>query len=221
MTRTSFDDGWIADHYQAFTQQNVMWHRRMDVTADWTAPLLIAIATFTLGDRGAPHLVLLLLGIAVIGIAVLIEARRYGFLHHSTWRVHLVEVGYFASQLSGIADETDWKSRLASDLRDPHPLLSAWTSVRMRLRAMYLLFLYLVVVAWVAKLVIHPRVADSAWTVLERMEVGPAPGWSIGIVVTLFLAVASAVTMTAPRSVDLDDESGCLAGARHTIAPPP
>jgi len=41
----------------------------------------------------------MLLGLALVGMCMLLEARRYQHLHHSRWRLRLMEANYFARQL--------------------------------------------------------------------------------------------------------------------------
>src|SRR4030067_3618886 len=79
-------------------QRMTVWRSRLDTTSNWAILLSTGIATFTLGSPGIPHFTLLL-GLALIGICILIEARRYRHLLHSMWRLQVLEANYFSGQL--------------------------------------------------------------------------------------------------------------------------
>ena len=59
-------------------------------------------------------------GIPILGICLVMEARRYQHLHHSKWRVYLLELGFFAEHLHPSEDRRaipDWRRLLAADLK--------------------------------------------------------------------------------------------------------
>ena len=75
-----------------------VWRQRLDVTTNWAIILATALSTFTLGAADVPHYTLLL-GLALFSFSLLIEGRRYRHLHHSKWRLYLLESGLFAQLL--------------------------------------------------------------------------------------------------------------------------
>lgn len=199
------DEVWLAHLYRGFVQTATMWRQRMDVTQSWTAPLLVGLITFALGDTRLPHLLLLLLGIVLIAAATLIEARRYRELLHSLRRAYFVEVGWFAQLLSNVEVEPRWRSVLASDLYQPRPPIRMVTAVLVRMRRTYLILLYLLIVAWICKVAIHPRVTTSIGEILERMSLGPLPGgWLAGGVGAL-VSVVTLLTLASPSHAELEN----------------
>src|SRR3990172_8789039 len=84
--------------YRGEMQRMTVWRSRLDTTSNWAILLSTGMTTFTLGSPGIPHFILLL-GLALIGICLLIEARRFRHLLHSKWRLHVLEANYFRGQL--------------------------------------------------------------------------------------------------------------------------
>src|SRR4030065_37839 len=80
--------------YRGEMQRMTVWRSRLDTTSNWAILLSTGMTTFTLGSPGIPHFILLL-GLALIGICLLIEARRFRHLLHSTWRLPLQGANYF------------------------------------------------------------------------------------------------------------------------------
>src|SRR4030066_1861573 len=101
-------------------QRMTIWRSRLDTTSNWAILLSTGIATFTLGSPGIPHFTLLL-GLALIGICLLIEARRFRHLLHSKWRLHVLEANYFSGQLcpSSTGGKTSWREGVGKDLGRP------------------------------------------------------------------------------------------------------
>ncbi len=174
-----------------------VWRQRLDVTSNWAILLMVALITFTLGSSDVPHFTLLL-GLALIGISVLIEGRRYCHLHHCGWRLYLIESGYYANLLdpSGTPPVADWRKRLADDLRHPRLMLSWFGATRIRLRRNYLMVLYFVTAAWITKLFIHPKRPASMGDFYDRLAVGELiPPWFVAV--TAFVSVAGATMLAA------------------------
>src|SRR4030066_1959599 len=103
--------------YRGEMQRMTVWRSRVDTTSNWAILLSTGIATFTLGSPGIPQYKLLL-GLALIGICILIEARRYRHLLHSMWRLQVLEANYFSGQLcpSSTGGKTSWGEEIAKDL---------------------------------------------------------------------------------------------------------
>lgn len=171
---------WMVQLYRGLASEAEMWRQRLDVTANWTVPLLVAVITFALGDTRVPHLLVLFLGWGIIAIAVFVEARRYQSMLHSDWRLRLIEVGYFAAQLAPTErNEQSWRRDLARDLRDPRPTVRLEAAAGARLRTIYLVMVYAVFAAWCIKVVIHPAPTirlDEIWARLSMH--GAVPGWA-------------------------------------------
>jgi uncharacterized membrane protein len=199
------EDAWILRLYASLSSESMAWRRRIDVTANWAIPLVIAISTFALGEPRLPHFALLALGGGMIALAVVTDARRYREAHHAAWRARLVDFGFFAPQLDEIQARSDWRAELASDLRRPRLLIGLWTATKARMRTTYLALVDVLVAAWVVKVLVHPNLAKAPDEVLDRMAIGGMPGALVGVLVGLGVVLASVVALRSPSMAQLED----------------
>lgn len=196
--------------YRGEMNRMTVWRERLDVTSNWAILLTVGLTTFTLGSTEVPHYILLL-GLALIAISILIEARRYRHLHHSKWRLYLLEVGYFGEHLAASPDESSrlhWQSTMAQDLRCPRLRVSWLTAIRARLRRNYLLLLYFVTGVWITKLFIHPASPASSGEFYLRLAVGDfIPPWFVAATAAVFVGAATILAFTCPSLEELEDWS--------------
>jgi uncharacterized membrane protein len=201
-------------------QRMTVWRQRLDVTSNWAILLTVALTTFTLGSADVPHYTLLL-GLALIGISVLIEGRRYRHLHSSGWRLYLIEQGYFAGLLSPSSVE-DWRETLADDLQRPRLLLGWFHATRVRLRRNYLMILYFVTAVWIAKLYIHPARPVSVYELYGRLAVGGMiPSWFVAVTSFVFVAGATAVGLSCSPAEELEKQGAALVARSDRVRQSP
>jgi uncharacterized membrane protein len=200
----------VSHLYRAEMNRMSVWRQRLDVTSNWAVILATALTTFTLGSAEVPHYTLLL-GLALVFISILLEGRRYRHLHHSKWRLYLLESGFFANLLcpaSKSDPSPDWKRLLAADLRHTHFSISWLTGMRLRLRRNYLLVIGFMSAVWVAKLFIHPTRVGSVAEFYARLHVGDfIPSWVVATSAFLFLVTAAVLGLTCPTAEKLEDWS--------------
>jgi len=207
-SRTSSTE--IAHLYRGEMNRLTVWRQRLDVTSNWAIVLATGLATFTLGHADVPHYTLLL-GLALFSFSLLIEGRRYRHVHHSKWRVYLLEFGFFAEHLqpteSGNAIP-NWRRLLAADLRRTHFLISVFTAVRVRLRRNYLLLLLFLTAVWVIKLIIHPARPQSFADFFSRLAIGGLiPPWFVAASSIGFVITAVVLALTCPSQEHIEDWS--------------
>jgi len=206
-------DGAIAHLYRGEMHRMTVWRQRLDVTSNWSILLVVALTTFTLGSTAVPHFTLLL-GLALIGISVMIEGRRYRHLHHSGWRLYIIEQGYYARLLDpGSASlVADWRGVLSEDLLRPRLLMSWFTGTRIRLRRNYLMVLYFVTAAWLTKLFIHPGRPSSLGEFAERLAIGElAPPWFVAASACVFVFGATGLAISCPAAEKIEKWGGAFA----------
>jgi len=200
----------VAHLYRAEMTRMSVWRQRLDVTSNWTVILATALTTFTLGSPDVPHYILLL-GLALVFISILLEGRRYRHLHHSKWRLYLLESGFFANILSpatNLDPNPEWSRLLAADLRHTHFSISWLTGMRLRLRRNYLLVIGFIAAVWVAKLFIHPTRVTSFADFYSRLHVGDfIPSWFVAVTAVIFLGAAAILGLTCPPAEALEDWS--------------
>jgi uncharacterized membrane protein len=196
----------FAHLYRAEMHRMTAWRQRLDVTSNWAILLTMGITTFTLGSHTVPHFVLLL-GLAIVAISILMEARRYRHLHHSEWRLHLMDRGFYAPLLrqeSPAAPER-WREMLAADLEQPRLLISLFCAARVRLRRNYLPLTYFTTAVWLTKLYVHPTSASSMAEFYERLTVGSfIPSWFVAGSATIFVVGSTVLALTCPTIEQLE-----------------
>jgi uncharacterized membrane protein len=189
----------MAHLYRAEMHRMTVWRQRLDVTTNWAILLTGGMTTFALGARELPHYVLLL-GFSLIVVSLLIESRRYQRLHHSRWRLQVLESCYFASLLERAheCEDGSWRQVLAHDLRHPRMLVSWFTAMKIRLRRNYLLFIYFITAVWVTKMFIHPRDAGDFGEFWDRLAVGAMlPSWFVAASAGVFVVASALLALSA------------------------
>ena len=200
----------IAHLYRGEMNRLTVWRQRLDVTSNWAIVLATGLATFTLGHPDVPHYTLLL-GLALFSFSLLIEGRRYRHLHHSKWRVYLLEFGFFAEHIHPTEAKKaipDWRRLLAADLRRTHFLISVFAAVRVRLRRNYLLLLLFLTAVWITKLIIHPARPQSFADLYSRLAIGGIiPPWFVAASAVAFVVTAIVLSVTCPTAEQIEDWS--------------
>jgi uncharacterized membrane protein len=200
----------VSHLYRAEMNRMLVWRQRLDVTSNWAVILATALTTFTLGSKDVPHYTLLL-GLALIVISIVLEGRRYRHLHHSKWRLYLLESGLFANILRPAKEgepDPDWRRLLAADLRRAHFSITWMTAMRLRLRRNYLLVIGFIGAVWIAKLFIHPTRATDLAELYGRLHVGEfIPPWLVAVTALLFMITAAVLGLTCPSAEELEDWS--------------
>jgi len=193
--------------YRAEMHRMTVWRIRLDTTSNWAILLTTGVTTVTLGSETAPHYVLLL-GLALIGFCLFIEARRYQHLHHSKWRLQLMERHYFGEVLHPGAEPLalDWQKLMATDLRQPHYTIHWLLAMRLRLRRNYLMLLYFATGIWITKVFIHPHNIESARQYYERLAIGNLiPSWLVIVTAALFVGGATLLAFITPSEEALEE----------------
>ena len=200
----------VAHLYRAEMNRMSVWRQRLDITSNWAIILATALTTFTLGSAEVPHYTLLL-GLGLVLISILLEGRRYRHLHHSKWRLYLLESGFFANILRPAKEQDqnhEWSRLLAADLRQTHFSISWMTGMRLRLRRNYLLVISFMSAVWVAKLFIHPTRATTLAEFYSRLHVGDfIPSSLVAATAIAFLGTAAVLGLTCPPAEELEDWS--------------
>lgn len=194
--------------YRGEMQRMTTWRQRLDTSTHWAIILTTGVTTFVLGAPQIPHFVMLL-GLTFNSMFMLIEGRRYQHLHHSKWRINLMEHNYFAGQLG--ADrliERTWHEQLAADLQRSHFTINHWLGIRLRLRRNYLMLFYFVTAVWLTKVYIHPMAPANASEYYRRLSVGGLfPSWFVVITASVFVVTVTLLASITPSEESLEDWS--------------
>ena len=186
--------------YRGEMQRMTVWRSRLDTTSNWAILLSTGMTTFALGSPGIPHFILLL-GLALIGICLFIEARRFRHLLHSKWRLHVLEAHYFSGRLGAPSSDgkASWREELAKDLERPCFTIGTFMALRMRLRSNYLLLVYFVSAVWLTKLFIHPQSPADIFEFHARLAIGELfPSWFVAATAGVFVLAATVLVIRTP-----------------------
>jgi len=189
----------MAHLYRGEMHRMTTWRQRLDVTTNWAMVMALGMTTFALGsDRTPPYI--LLLGLAAVAMCLAIEARRYQSLHHSLWRLRVLEKHYFVGLLRADPDgDRRWRDRLASELESPSSKVGLFAAARFRLRRNYLMLSYYITAAWLTKVFIHPASPLSLDEYYRRLAVGDLiPSWFVVASAGAFVIVSTILAATSP-----------------------
>jgi uncharacterized membrane protein len=192
--------------YRGEMQRMVVWRSRLDQTTHWALLLTAGITTFALGAVLVPHFIMLL-GLAINTLCMIIEGRRYQHLHHSKWRINLLEHNFFASCLCPLDPllEPTWRQQLSSDLGRPHFTIGHVMAIRLRLRRNYLMLFYFITAVWLTKLFIHPTSVSSVAELYQRLAVGTLlPSWFVAASAALFIGAVTVMAVLTPSEERLE-----------------
>ncbi len=180
------------------------WRTRLDATTNWAVITVAAALTFVFGEPLNPHFVFLLVLILVFTF-LLIEARRYRYYALWAYRVHMMETDFFAAIFTPpFQPSSDWGNRIASSLNQPTFPISRWEAIGRRFRRNYFWLISLLLISWGIKLMLHPTLAGSLWTVIDRAAIGPVEGiWVTVSVTTLYILLT---VLAAAASISWSEE---------------
>ena len=195
----------MAHFYRAEMQRMTVWRTRLDTTTNWAVLLTAGMTTFALGSRETPHFIMLL-ALALDAVCMLFEARRYQHLHHSKWRLRLLEGAYLSPLLGGPSSDPCWQEHMVTDLARPRFTLTLLTAMRLRLRRNYLMLLWFATAVWLTKLFIHPTSPEHIAEFFGRLAVGDMlPPWFVAASALAFLVTSTALAVFSPSEETLED----------------
>jgi uncharacterized membrane protein len=182
----------MAHLYRGEMHRMTMWRQRLDTTTGWAIVLVLGVTTFALGAERTPPYILLL-GLASVGMCLVIEARRYQHVHRSLCRLRALERHYFGEMLVPVGQGSDaWRGRLARELSSPRVTIGLLGAMQFRLRRHYAMLLYFITAAWLTKAFIHPTSPASPAEFYRRLAVGDLiPSWFVAVTATAFIVTAT------------------------------
>ncbi len=175
--------------YRGEIQRSNIWRNRLDATTNWAVITAGATLSFVFSSSDNPHFAIPINSI-LVSIFLFMEARRYRYYEVWANRVRVLETGYFAPMLSHrtIPPDKEWADHISADLLKPHFTISEWEAVGRRLRANYIWIFILLALSWALKVYLHPYPAPNLEILLNRAQVGLAPGWLVVMVGFIFNA---------------------------------
>ncbi|MGE3295476.1 MAG: DUF2270 domain-containing protein, partial [Geminicoccaceae bacterium] len=138
----------FAHYHRAEIARMAGWRDRIDRTTNWAITVVAAMLSVSLSTPSAHHGVLLF-AMLLVGLLLMIEARRYRFFDVYRARVRRIERNYYAQILAPEAQVEDgWTRCLGEDLRRPLFHISLQEAMSRRLRRNYGWLFLILVLAW-------------------------------------------------------------------------
>lgn len=173
----------MAHLYRGEIHRMKLWRERLDRTSNWVVTLIAAILTYAFSAANRPHY-LILVGVVMVTVFLVIEARRYRGYDMWRSRVRMLQRNVFAYSLDpsqGIEDP-DWRPRLSRDYRKPHVKVSYEEAIAHRLRRVYLPLFTVLLGAWLVRILL----THGAGTWPTTAAIGALPGTLITALVAIF-----------------------------------
>ncbi len=177
----------IVHYYRGERSRADAWRARLDPTTNWAVATTGAMLSFAFSSPEHSH-VALLLAFFLVSIFLGFEARRFRYFDVWRARVRMIEENFFIPIIRRKLESPrhDWRESMARDLDHPTFKISTLEAVAIRLRFNYIWIFLAILVSWLAKLSVHPTKATATGEMVERMAVGPLPGWLVLVIVSAF-----------------------------------
>jgi uncharacterized membrane protein len=195
----------IVHLYRGELDRATTWRLRLDATTNWAIITTAGVLSYSFGDRTHSHLGPLL-GLALVSVFWMIEARRYRYADIWYARVRKIEENFYGPILrrDPVSPRQGWGQDVAEDLFRPRFRVTRAFALRKRLVRNYWAVFTVLLAAWVVKLIAHPDAAHTWSDVRARLAVGMIPWWLPVLVVLAFLgALAWLVVFGARGSEEL------------------
>lgn len=165
--------------YRAEVTRANTWRNRLDQTTNWAVVTTSTAITFAFNGTQSPSVVLILITLLVL-LFLFIEARRYRYYEIWMDRVRIYEQYYMVGLLSPhFEPDEQWVGRIKEALLHPRFTISLLEAFGRRYRRNYAPILFLLALAWLLKIYIHPFEAQSFAEFMQRASIGPFSGWFV------------------------------------------
>lgn len=165
----------VVHYYRGERSRTDAWRARLDPTTNWAVVTTGGMLSFAFSSTEHSH-VTLLLGNLLVVMFLGFETRRFRYFDVWRARVRLIEENFFLPifRRNLVSPTLGWREMVASDLDEPKFKLTVLEAASLRLRFNYVWIFLVILVAWLAKLSMHPHDAGSLGEIYRRMAVGPA-----------------------------------------------
>lgn len=193
--------GSMAHLYRGEIHRMRFWRERLDRTTNWAVIVIAAILTWAFSSESNPHYVLLA-GASILGVFLVIEARRYrGYdIWRSRYRTLQKNVFAYGLDPSQGLEDPNWRAKLSTDYRQPRLKISRMEAIAHRLRRVYLPLLTVLLGAWLIRVTAF---ADAAWP--ASAAIGQIPGSIVSAIVFLSYATLIFIALR-PRTWHAEGE---------------
>lgn len=168
----------IVHLYRGELDRATTWRLRLDATTNWAIITTAGVLSYSFGVESHTHLGPLL-GLALVSVFWMIEARRYRYADIWYARVRKIEENFYGPILrrNPVSPRSEWGQLVAADLFRPRFRVSRAYALRKRFLRNYWAIFAVLIGAWAMKLVAHPTPAGSWSELRARLAVGLLPWW--------------------------------------------
>jgi uncharacterized membrane protein len=180
----------IVHLYRGELDRATTWRLRLDATTNWAIITTAGVLSYSFGVESHSHLGPLL-GVALVSVFWMIEARRYRYADIWYARVRKIEENFYGPILrrDPVSPRREWGQLVAQDLFRPQFKVTRAYALRKRLLRNYWAVFLVLLGAWVVKIIAHPFPAEE-WSVVQgRLGVGLLPWWLPVLFVASFLGL--------------------------------
>ncbi len=196
----------IVHLYRAEITRANTWRNRLDVTTNWAMVATGTAISFAFTAIQVHHS-LILLNMLLVTVMLFIEARRYRYYELWSYRVRLLETGFFAALLTHpFQPGLEWSQHLSQSLKDPEFSITLWEALGRRLRRNYAWIFLVLQLAWLAKLLLYPQQIDSLDDLFSRGRMGIIPGQVVTAGLLAFDGVMLGLALLTRRLREADGE---------------
>ncbi len=197
----------IVHLYRGELYRATSWRIRLDNTTNWAVLTTAGLLSVSFGATSHSHVVLLV-GMALISVFWAFEARRYRFADIWYSRVRKIEENFYGPILrrDPVSPMRDWGRLVAEDLFEPRFKITRMEALRTRFLRNYWAIFLVLFLAWMAKVLIHPRAVETWADVRANLTLGPLPWWTplgvLGLFAGWVLALLFATRQTQAEEPD-------------------
>ena len=204
--------------YRGELYRATSWRMRLDNTTNWAVLTTAGLLSFSFGDRGSSHWVLLM-GLPLIAVFHGFEARRFRLFDIWRGRVRKLEENFYAPivRRDPVSPESDWGHLFAADLFLPRYKISRWAALRARFVRNYWAVYLILILAWGARLLTLGEEVHGWRGLREQLDDGLLPWWAPLVFVGGFVLSCVALYVLAPRSPGSEVEYWHTEGEREGV----
>jgi uncharacterized membrane protein len=182
----------IVHLYRGELDRATTWRLRLDATTNWAIITTAGVLSYSFGVESHSHLGPLL-GVALVSVFWMIEARRCRYADIWYARVRKIEENFYGPILrrDPVSPRREWGQLVAQDLFRPQFKVTRAYALRKRLLRNYWAVFLVLLAAWVVKIIAHPFPAEEWGIVQSRLGVGLLPWWLPLLFVASFLGLVA------------------------------
>ncbi len=155
------------------------WRIRLDNTTNWAVLTTAGLLSFSFGQGKHSHWILLI-GMALVTVFLVFEARRFRLADVWRARVRKIEENFYGPILRRDLQSptANWGKLVADDLFRPKYKITALMAIRVRFLRNYWPIYLVLVFAWGMHVMGIPDEASDWAAVRENLQTGLLPWWS-------------------------------------------